>query len=329
MPVSAFVVWGRGVKNKMCNFRARRTHIKFLLEHVQPVRASNKQHWGVSVAQMRVCMCVPVCGWCLAWGHVSSLTTRHPISGKPHNFSKDFPWADSGFLSGVELRTHALPCDYAKYTQEVHTSTILQSLIFKTFFLILSLFSSPPFSPLPSRTGCSSQRQCTGSSIPERVPAGHGVKPNRGILLCTGTSFLAEFHIQVQSYCGWGPKTSVAPWVPQCVAPGRGFTQVRAQPTWQQVEFNVISTLFVKPRDCKSTDSKNVLISVICKLFVGLIVSDMNNNLGALVLVICTLKLSSPWERLFQKHSLALLVWLISFFATFFVWFAVLALCLH
>lgn len=96
--------------------------------------------WGA------VCMCVPVCGWCLAWGHVSCLTTRHPMSGKPRNFSKDFPWADGGFLSGTELRTHALSCDYAKYTQEVKTSTILQSLIFKTyFFLTFSLFSWPTF----------------------------------------------------------------------------------------------------------------------------------------------------------------------------------------
>lgn len=185
--------------------------------------------WGA------VCMCLPVCGWCLACGHVSCLTTRHPMSGKPHNFSKDFPWADGGFLSGTELRTHALPCDYAKYTQEVNTSTILQNLIFKTYFFpTFSLFNWPKFFLLPSRTGWSSQRQCTGSSFPERVPAGHGVKPNGGILLRTRPSFLAEFHIQVQSYCGRGPETSVAPWMPQCVAPGRGFTQVRAQPTWQK-----------------------------------------------------------------------------------------------
>lgn len=140
------------------------------------------------------------------------------------------------------------------------------------FTLQLTHIFSPPS---PSRACHSSQRQCTGSSFPERVPAGHGVKPNGGILLRTGPSFLAEFHIQVQSYRGRGPETSVTAWVPQCVAPGRGFTQVRAQPTWQQAGFNVISLLFFVTIYLLFF---SVNVSVILKLLIRLIVSDMNNN---------------------------------------------------
>lgn len=114
-------------------------------------------------------------------------------------------------------------------TENVYTQMILQSL-FLLYFSILWL-THIFFPSLPSRAGLSSERQRTRPSFPERVSAGHGVKPHRGVLLRTGPSVLAELHIQVQSYCGRGPETPVTSWVPQCIAPWRGFTQVRVLPS--------------------------------------------------------------------------------------------------
>lgn len=86
------------------------------------------------------------------------------------------------------------------------------STAFLLFFFTLQLthffFPSPSS---PSRSCHSTQRQRARSPVPERVPAGHGIKPHRGILLRTGPSFLAELHVQVQGYRGRGPETSVTP----------------------------------------------------------------------------------------------------------------------
>ncbi len=101
------------------------------------------------------------------------------------------------------------------HTQEkcIYKQILLQNQ--NRFFSFLLCFLTRQlthiFFPSPSRACHSTQRQRAGSSFPERVPAGHGVKPNRGILLRTGPSFLAELHIQVQGYRSRGPKTSLTP----------------------------------------------------------------------------------------------------------------------
>lgn len=204
-------------------------------------------------------MCVPVCGWCLAWQRFSCLSIKHPVFGKPHNilsYSRH-----CFFLSRAELQTHSslwlrtrkhrfpvaqkglwwLELMYI-HRKSVHINKLYCTTRLFFLFFCTPLFSSSTLFSSPSRARHSTQRQCAGSSFPERVPAGHGIKPNRGILLRTGPSFPAELYIQVQGYRGWGPETSVTPWVPQRIAPGRGFTQVRAQTysTWQQDGYIIV-----------------------------------------------------------------------------------------
>lgn len=212
-------------------------------------------------------MCVPVCGWCLAWGHLSCLTIRHQVFGKPHSISKVFNgWflyifraADTGFVSCAELHTlsclwlhtrkHRLPVaerglSWLEFMHIHRKAAYINKcsckfgffffFLFFAFFVFVSLLSSQTYFSALHRPRHSAQRQRTGSSLPEGVPARYGVKPHRGVLLRTRPSLPAELHIQVQGYRGWGPETSVAPGVPECIAVGRGFTQVRA---WTQLSF--------------------------------------------------------------------------------------------
>lgn len=87
----------------------------------------------------------------------------------------------------------------------------------------------------PSRSRHPTQRQLTGSALPKRVPAGHGVEPHRGLLLRTGPTVPAELHVQVQGHSGRGPETSVTPGVSQRVSAGRSFTEVRKKKNCQAV----------------------------------------------------------------------------------------------
>lgn len=69
------------------------------------MRPNNKQYWGVSLWLRwgAGCMCIPACGWCLAWVHFSSLNIRHPMFGKPHNIPKVF-------LTAPFLHWFSQPC---------------------------------------------------------------------------------------------------------------------------------------------------------------------------------------------------------------------------
>lgn len=174
-----------------------------------------------------VCVCVPVCGWCLAWGHFSCFTSqcleKHTKANQGFLTRAEYTHSSLWLIKGKHRWTSAKNYTY------IHRKCSIAKPIFFLYSLYLFTFQLTPFSSLPSRSCDSTKRQRTRSSFPERILAGYGIKPNRGVLLCAGPSLLAELHIQVQGYSSWGPETPVATWVPERVTPGRSFTQVRAQ----------------------------------------------------------------------------------------------------
>ena len=194
---------------------------------------------GKSVARMKrpsLCVCVCTCLW-----RVFGKTSRHPVFGETTQcFNRlqqlifvYFSAADTVFLTCLELHTHSMGIRLiwvyadtrAKCTRVNKSYCNSISFPFSLFHTWFFLF----FLSAPCRSRHSTQRKCAGSSLPERVPAGHGVKSHGGVLLRPGPPLPAELHFQVQGHRGRGPETSVPPRVSQRVAPGRRFTQVRAQ----------------------------------------------------------------------------------------------------
>lgn len=188
----------------------------------------------------------------------SCLATRHLIFVKPHYFKS--LWFRATYLFPlITYKKVQIPSLHSRdYNDERVCCKDRKSLYINNkkarFFFLFSLVllhhsTNPLLHHYPHsifRACHSSQRQHSGSSFPEGVSAGHGVKPNRGVLLRTRSSFPAELNVQVQSYSCRGPETAVTSWVPQCVVAWRGFTQVRAQThlTRQQAGLNAISLSF-------------------------------------------------------------------------------------
>lgn len=131
-----------------------------------------------------------------------------------------------------------------------------------SFFSLLKIVNVFVFISF-SRTCLTSQRKCSGPSLPERVPAGNGFKPHRSLLLGPGPPLSAKFHLEIQSHRGGGPETLVTAGVPERIAPRRGFTQVRspADRLWAFVAapLSVLSYSHNKPRTVIEIDSPGFL----------------------------------------------------------------------